>query len=252
MMHPVNRIGPVAALEPLHLALAQMQQAGGFAYAQPPACRIFHHSHSLQLFLTHRHHPCRVTESRCSYGVTLSWSIYSGGSCAVTPTTPQGTTPAPITPVSPGAPPPPAGTTPPPSPGANAGAPTTPGGPTPAPSAQTASPSPSSTPPIVTVLQADGLARKMGVLPDDKGNWAYDNWRILFVKSTESGTTIETKSRFLSTKLLLDGGAVSGYALFQLDGTLVCSGNAAAYQGNITLDDFSKLNAETLKATQLI
>jgi hypothetical protein len=104
----------------------------------------------------------------------------------------------------------------------------------------------------VTVLQADGLARKMGVLPDDKGNWAYDNWRILFVKSTESGTTIETKSRFLSTKLLLDGGAVSGYALFQLDGTLVCSGNAAAYQGNITLDDFSKLNAETLKATQLI
>src|ERR1039458_3812400 len=78
MMHPVNGIGPVAALEPLHLALAQMQQAGGFAYAQPPACRIFHHSHSLQLFLTHRHHPCRVTESRCSYGVTLSWSIYRG------------------------------------------------------------------------------------------------------------------------------------------------------------------------------
>jgi hypothetical protein len=169
-----------------------------------------------------------------------------------TPTTPQGTTPAPTAPVSPGAPPAPAGTTPPASPGANAGAPTTPGGPTPAPAAQTASPSPSSTPPIVTILQADGLARRMGVFPDDKGNWPYDNWRILFVKSTESGTTIETKSKFLSTKLLLDGGAVSGYALFKLDGTLVCSGNAAAYQGNITLDEFSKLNANTLKATQLI
>jgi hypothetical protein len=166
--------------------------------------------------------------------------------------TPQGNTPAPTTPVSPGAPPAPAGTTPPASPGANAGAPTTPGGPTPAPAAQTASPSPSSTPPIVTILQADGLARRMGVFPDDKGNWPYDNWRILFVKSTESGTTIETKSKFLSTKLLLDGGAVSGYALFKLDGTLLCSGNAAAYQGNITLDDFSKLNADTLKATQLI
>src|SRR6202035_160149 len=76
MMHPVNGIGLVAALEPLHLTLAQMQQAGGFAYAQPPACCIFYHLHSLQLFLTHRHHPGRVTESRCSYGVTLSWSIY--------------------------------------------------------------------------------------------------------------------------------------------------------------------------------
>jgi hypothetical protein len=69
-------IRPVAPLEALHLPLAQMQQTGGFAYAQPPACRIFNHLHSLQLFLTHRHHPGRVTESRSSYGVTLSWSIY--------------------------------------------------------------------------------------------------------------------------------------------------------------------------------
>src|SRR5258706_7849276 len=77
MLHPTQRIGLIAAFEPLYLALAQMQQAGGFAYAQPPACCIFNHLHSLELFLTHRHHPCRVTESRCSYGVTLSWSIYT-------------------------------------------------------------------------------------------------------------------------------------------------------------------------------
>jgi|ERR1700683_822228 hypothetical protein len=76
MMHPGGGIRPVAPLEALHLPLAQMQQTGGFAYAQPPACRIFNHLHSLQLFLTHRHHPGRVTESRSSYGVTLSWSIY--------------------------------------------------------------------------------------------------------------------------------------------------------------------------------
>ena len=160
------------------------------------------------------------------------------------PTPPQGTAAAPITPAPPGAPTAP-GAAPPASPPANTG-------PSPAPAVQTASPSPSSTPPIVSILQSDGLARRMGVLPDDSGKWASDDWRILFIKSTESGTTIETKSRWLSTKLLLDGGAVSGYALFKLDGTLVCSGNAAAYQGNITLDDFSKLNADTLKATQLI
>jgi hypothetical protein len=33
----------------------------------------------LELFLTHRHHPYMVTKSRCSYGVTLSWSIYIPG-----------------------------------------------------------------------------------------------------------------------------------------------------------------------------
>src|SRR5258706_13054659 len=81
MLHPTQRIGLIAAFEPLHLALAQMQQAGGFAYAQPPARCIFNHLHSLELFFAHRHHPCRVTESRCSYGVTLSWSIYSAESC---------------------------------------------------------------------------------------------------------------------------------------------------------------------------
>jgi hypothetical protein len=66
MMHPINGIGLVTAFEPPHLTLARMQQAGGFAYAQPPARRIFHHLHALQLFLTHRHHRGRVTESRCS------------------------------------------------------------------------------------------------------------------------------------------------------------------------------------------
>src|SRR5664280_1022699 len=76
MLYPVEGIGPIAAFEALHLALTQLQQAGGFAYAQPPARCILNHFHPLALFLTHGHHPSRVTESRCSYGVTLSWSIY--------------------------------------------------------------------------------------------------------------------------------------------------------------------------------
>ena len=37
-----------------------------FAYAQPPACCILNHFDSLELFLTHRHHPYGVTKSRCS------------------------------------------------------------------------------------------------------------------------------------------------------------------------------------------
>src|SRR6266700_6318247 len=86
MLHPTHGIGLITAFQPLHLPLAQMQQAGGFAYAQPPACRIFNHLHPLKLFLTHRHHPWRVTESPCSYGVTLSWSIYMPFPAAVVAT----------------------------------------------------------------------------------------------------------------------------------------------------------------------
>src|SRR6266567_2778824 len=76
MLHPGDGIGAIALLEPLHLPFTELQQAGGFAYAQPPARCILNHFHSLELFLAHRHHPSRVTKSRCSYGVTLSWSIY--------------------------------------------------------------------------------------------------------------------------------------------------------------------------------
>jgi PQQ-like domain len=59
-------IGPIAAFEALHLPFTQLQQTGGFAYAQPPARCILNHFHPLELFLTHRHHPYRVTKSRCS------------------------------------------------------------------------------------------------------------------------------------------------------------------------------------------
>src|SRR5271157_3134986 len=76
VLYPSDGIGPIAAFEALHLAFTQLQQAGGFAYAQPPARCILDHFHPLELFLTHGHHPYRVTKSRCSYGVTLSWSNY--------------------------------------------------------------------------------------------------------------------------------------------------------------------------------
>src|SRR5271166_1955603 len=81
VLNPADGIGLIAAFEALHLTFTQLQQAGGFAYAQPPAHCILNHFHPLELFLTHRHHPYRVTKSRCSYGVTLSWSIYISPSC---------------------------------------------------------------------------------------------------------------------------------------------------------------------------
>jgi hypothetical protein len=66
VLHPVHGIGLIAPLEPLHLPFTQLQQTGGFAYAQPPARCILNHLHSLELLLTHYHHPSRVTKSPCS------------------------------------------------------------------------------------------------------------------------------------------------------------------------------------------
>jgi len=62
VLDPADKLGSIAAFEALDLALAQGS--------------ILNHLYALELFLTHGHHPSRVTKSGCSYGVTLSWSIY--------------------------------------------------------------------------------------------------------------------------------------------------------------------------------
>ena len=66
VLHPTDAVGTIAPLEPLHLSLTQLQQTSSLAYAQPPAHCILNHFHALELFLTHRHHPFRVTKSGCS------------------------------------------------------------------------------------------------------------------------------------------------------------------------------------------
>jgi hypothetical protein len=58
------------------------------------------------------------------------------------------------------------------------------------------------------------------------------------------------RSSIWGTSVRFAGGAVSGFALFQMDGTLVCSGNTAAYGGNIEPKEF--LDAKNLKVTQSI
>jgi hypothetical protein len=131
-------------------------------------------------------------------------------------------------------------TTPPP-----ANATTAPGGATPSPSSAT-----SSTPPIVTILQVDGLAGKMGfsvTAPDSTGSdntglefAQIDAWRILWLKSMESGGAIITKTSVFGSHPYFGGGAVSGYALFTLKGDLLCSGNTAAYGGYVKAADFPK------------
>jgi hypothetical protein len=178
----------------------------------------------------------------------------TGGAVSFTPPTPPSSQ-SPTTPTSPSQ-----GAAQPPPPGGNQGnqnaAQQPPNG---ANNTGNANPSPtmtstaSSTPPIVTILQADGLARKMGVQSDagDKWKWKFDVWRILWVKSMESGGAIVNESNILGSHPHFAGGAVSGFALFKLDGTLVCSGNAAAYGGYVKPKDFVKKNASVAPVRML-
>ena len=65
-----------------------------------------------------------------------------------------------------------------------------------------------------------------------------DAWRILWLKSMESGGAIITKTSIFGSHPYFGGGAVSGYALFTLEGDLLCSGNTAAYGGYVKAADF--------------
>ena len=106
------------------------------------------------------------------------------------------------------------------------------------------------TPPILAVLQADGLARRMNVPAGDRAKWDFHSWRILWVKSMESGGSITMTSNIFGSHPHVSGGAISAYALFQLDGTLVCSGNVGAYGGYIEPKDF--VGAHAAAAVQMI
>jgi hypothetical protein len=64
MLYSADGIELITAFKTMYLAFTRLQQPGGFAYAQPPARRILDYFHPLKLF--HRHHPDRVTKSRCS------------------------------------------------------------------------------------------------------------------------------------------------------------------------------------------
>jgi hypothetical protein len=135
------------------------------------------------------------------------------------------------------------------TPSSPSGAQTQAGSPQGGPTQATASQS-SSAPPIVTILQADGLARRMKVEPDSNANWGFNGWKVLWVKALESGSTTDMRSNIWGEKVRFAGGAVSGYALFQIDGTLVCSGNAGAYGGEIEPKSF--VDPKNLKVATMI
>jgi hypothetical protein len=105
-----------------------------------------------------------------------------------------------------------------------------------------AAPAPPSGSHLLAVLSADGLAQQLGVnpitgaLPGDRASV-----HILLLKALESGGTVAKKTNVLGGKIRYSGGAVGTYALFQVDGSLECSGNVYDYAGSVPAKDFAKL-----------
>ncbi len=61
----------------------------------------------------------------------------------------------------------------------------------------------------------------------------------------ESGGADINEANIFGSHPHFGGGAISGYALFGLDGALACSGNVAAYGGYVKANTFTKHGALT-------
>ena len=91
----------------------------------------------------------------------------------------------------------------------------------------------------------------MSVPGNDRQSWDFSSWRIVWVKSMESGGATIMHSNIFGAHPHFSGGAVSGYALFQLDGTLICSGNVGAYGGYVDPKHFVKGGGAVVQMLQL-
>lgn len=72
-----------------------------------------------------------------------------------------------------------------------------------------------------------------------------DQWRIVWLKALESGGAIINQATILGSHPYFGGGAVSGYALYQLDGSLACAANVASYGGYVKAKKFPRLSEDS-------
>jgi hypothetical protein len=105
----------------------------------------------------------------------------------------------------------------------------------------------SSVPHFAAALKADAVAQKLGI-SDEPGAAANKIWQhLLWVKALESGGSVTRMSNLFGTRVRFGGGAVDTFAVFRLDGDLVCSGNAYSFQSPVRLKDLDKKYNEAPK-----
>jgi len=129
------------------------------------------------------------------------------------------------------------------------------GGTTPAPAASAAAAGPAASAPshLQSALSADGLAQRLGADPETGQIPASAPQHILLLKALESGGSVSKNTTIFGTKLSYSGGSVGTYALFDLSGSLECSGNVYDYAGYIPAKQFQeKLRAYTVNPAQQV
>lgn len=93
---------------------------------------------------------------------------------------------------------------------------------------------------LALVFTADGIARQLGFTEDGSAGpsirWQY----ILWLKALESGGSVTHEGNIFGSKVRFSGGAVDTYALFAIDGNLVCSGNVYNFEIPVRIKDLQK------------
>lgn len=93
---------------------------------------------------------------------------------------------------------------------------------------------------LAVVYAADGLARQMGITGSGEGGPNAIWQHVLWLKALESGGSVVKDANIFRTHTNFSGGAVDSYALFRLDGNLVCSGNVYSFQSPVGLKHLDK------------
>jgi hypothetical protein len=100
---------------------------------------------------------------------------------------------------------------------------------------------------IMSILNADGLARMCCLTPDGTAPGLTPYHYVLWLKALESGGSVAKEGNIFGTKIRFSGGAVSTYALFSFEGTFDCSGNVFDYEGSVLTKDFANVFRQQIK-----
>jgi hypothetical protein len=93
---------------------------------------------------------------------------------------------------------------------------------------------------LAAIYAADGLAQQMGISPDGAAGPSETWQHVLWLKALESGGSVTKDTNLFRTRIRFSGGAVDTYAIFRLDGNLVCSGNVFSFQSPVKLNSLEK------------
>lgn len=93
---------------------------------------------------------------------------------------------------------------------------------------------------FAAVYAADGLARQIGISGNGEGGPSAIWQHVLWLKALESGGSVIKDTNIFRTRTEFSGGAVDSYALFRLNGDIVCSGNVYSFQSPVNLKHLDK------------